>query len=690
MTPGALRSAARLAFVSAVFALSGSGCSLNLKQSDDGQLVRNECEDDSKCPGGTCWNGMCVANQGFSAGVLIEVVPPTSVGSEVGGMRFAPTPNSVVSLTQSSSDFKIHLPLITDVDAFLLFDPPLPSGCSSLRVTLTPLEEGYGLPAVSYVADAAPVATVPAACSSQYSNSHGVEFKVSVAPGKYDVYVESASSGGDSGSSSCDFVPRLIREVPVATTTCLPTAQPRPLKVKIQWPAGSAGLDSLQGWAVDVLHPTTGQILSNRKVVPAQGTVELQYADVTVVAANASAMAEDSSQDLVRLSPPPGITAPVIQFVRSGLEALSTPNDGVTPPLGPFPAPVHINGWVYREDQYNGEREPGDGSVQSRSVPVPSTVTFTATKIAGITPGIFASFSTILMVGKDGTFDGTVVPGEYRVRAVPQSGLGLAAVETSLSVRCNQPANAPSCVSLGSTAPLLTEAGKTILVPNAATLSGSIDVPYGGGQMRGAMVQATPAAFGRQACVGRDGGVADAGGSDAGCAVSKVGVLSTALGEDAFVPRPSSAPVAGASFRLPEVDCGGCGDGLPAFFDIVVRSQEGSRFPWLLDTGIAVAHDVDVGQLELPLPIVEQGVVDIPHGPEAPPTPVPGALISAYVLRDDLGAYIDDPEGMKSCTSVGTGQQQPGTRCIRSVLQVAETRADNDGSFVLVLPSSVQ
>src|SRR5204862_261433 len=163
---------------------------------------------------------------------------------------------------------------------------------------------------------------------------------VGVAPGKYDIYVEAdpgAHVTSDSGvSSPCHFVPRLFREVAAATKTCLPSSSPKLLDVKVQWPAGSAGVNSLEGWTADIVHPTTGQILSDRKVVPAGGTVVLAYTDVTVF--SATAPYEDSGQDLVRLTPPKDVTGPIVQLVRSGLQALTGPDHAVTPPIGPFPA----------------------------------------------------------------------------------------------------------------------------------------------------------------------------------------------------------------------------------------------------------------------------------------------------------------------------------------------------------------
>lgn len=674
--------------VIAAVALFGEiGCSLNLTALDEGQASKNTCGSDSDCPGGFCWSGMCSANQGSLSGVLIQVTPPTSVAS-VGGTQLSPcegvagsacVPKNVFTLAQSSSDFKLHLPAAMAVKGYVLLDDAVPAECQSLRVTLIPLEQSFGLSTVSYVADAVSENAIKAgSCPVQSSVAQGVSFQVNAAPGQYDIYVEPAPGPPrplpDGGAPlACNFVPRLFREVPIATTTCVASPRPKVLNVKVQWPQGVTGIGSLQDWTVDIVHPTTGQLLSERKIVPADGQVAIAYSEVA---------REDSGQDLVRLTPPSSVTAPTVQFVRSGLEALSTPT---TPTLGPFPAPVRVQGFVYRAEEYANGQTKG----------VPSTITMTATKIPGIPPGIFATYTNELTVtatdkGEGGQFDAEVVPGDYRVRVVPHVGLGLAAIETTLSLTCDRdPKDETKCVPLGSGKPPIVEAGKTLLVPRAATVTGSVAVPYGGGKMDSATVQASPAAFGKRACTLADGGL-DAGGPDSGCAVSKLGVLEIALGESGFVPRAVSTSTIDSSFVMNEVDCGGCGTGLPAYFDFSVRTPDGSRFPWFVRTGVEVEADVNLRQLVLPLPIVQQGVVDILNGPSEKPTPVPGALVSAYVIRNDQGAYVRDPTGMKSCTTVGSAPQQSGVRCIRSVLQVAETRAANDGSFELVLPSSIE
>jgi hypothetical protein len=73
----------------------------------------------------------------------------------------------------------------------------------------------------------------------------------------------------------------------------------------------------------------------------------------------------------------------------------------------------------------------------------------------------------------------------------------------------------------------------------------------------------------------------------------------------------------------------------------------------------------DLGNATLPLPLAYQGAVSVPGG-----ALVPGSLIRAYVYLNSSG-YTDDRAGAKS------------------VVQVAETRANDDGTFVLFIPSQL-
>jgi hypothetical protein len=219
-------------------------------------------------------------------------------------------------------------------------------------------------------------------------------------------------------------------------------------------------------------------------------------------------------------------------------------------------------------------------------------------------------------------------------------------------------------------------------VPRAATLSGSVVNAGDGSVVDHATAEARPGALDTRAC----GSAPDA----STCGTDPLGVLDISLGEDAFVPRPSSGTVENGAFSIKEVDCGSCTTESPAIFDFSVRSQDGSRYPWFVRSGLSVSGDVELGRLTVPLPIIHHGVVEIPQvGQDA--IVIPNALIRAYVLRDQTGAVIASPAGLSSCQAAATSKS--GTRpvrCIRSVLQVAETRAASDGHFELVLPSALE
>ena len=77
--------------------------------------------------------------------------------------------------------------------------------------------------------------------------------------------------------------------------------------------------------------------------------------------------------------------------------------------------------------------------------------------------------------------------------------------------------------------------------------------------------------------------------------------------------------------------------------------------------------------MTLPLPVVYQGAVTVPN-PDASAadqtTTVPGSLIRAFIYLNESG-YTNDRAGAKA------------------VVQIAEARARDDGSFQLFLPAQM-
>ncbi|MBK7580808.1 MAG: hypothetical protein IPI67_11435 [Myxococcales bacterium] len=126
-----------------------------------------------------------------------------------------------------------------------------------------------------------------------------------------------------------------------------------------------------------------------------------------------------------------------------------------------------------------------------------------------------------------------------------------------------------------------------------------------------------------------------------------------------FAPKASSGIVGANGQYSLEAD--------PGIFDFSIRPAEGTGFAWLVRPNVEVQSGVhDLGPTQLPLPVIYTGLITVP-GAETP-TPVPGTLIRAFIYLNSAG-YTGDRAGAKS------------------VVQIAEARADATGKFRLLLPS---
>lgn len=665
----------RRCFPALLVALTCFGCSVNVSQSTGGTVANNQCTMDSECPGGECWNGICVAHQGALSSVLLSLTPPASTPyGGVGGLAFL----NVVTTGLVRSNEQHDL----EVDGASVVHGYIRSACP-FEVTLTPQAQSYGLATASYVTVSSAAETVAVACRGALTLSGATqEFVADVPPGTFDVYIRPATSmaGQDGGAPDCGGVPEVFPGLlkAQAGVSCVSIKQimPQTLEVHIPWPSTSPTLD---GWTLDVVHPVTGQVLSQAAAPLKGGPSASGGSSLYTQLVTYSPLASDSNlagQELLRLSPPKTDPAnpqppagPVLQFSVAAAIALSpAPSNGVQKAnlpsnIGPFPPKVKVETWVYRDDDFAKGVETG----------VPSTVTFTATNLNS--PGIFASYSVNAVVAPAdaGHLALELIPGDYLVRIVPTVDPGnavhLAAQELPLMVR-------PSTGTSGTV-----QAVRPLLVKNAAIVKGRALAASGRG-IAAASVQALPAATGTRRCTDGDA---------AACAALPVGVLEVSLAESAYVPRSATTVTArDGNFVLSGVDCGGCGTDGGASFDIVAQPANGTRVPWLVWPQVTVSSDVGLPSLHATLPIIQRGKVQLPSGMSGPPTALPGTLIRAYVIRDASGAPIlDDPTKLPSCSSGTYTGDGKTTRCIRSALQVAETRADSDGNYELVLPASL-
>jgi len=135
-----------------------------------------------------------------------------------------------------------------------------------------------------------------------------------------------------------------------------------------------------------------------------------------------------------------------------------------------------------------------------------------------------------------------------------------------------------------------------------------------------------------------------------------------AFGEGPFVPRAGIGLVdAGGRFAV-EAD--------PGVFDVSVQAPESLGFGWFVRPGVRVSeHDQDLGKVALPRPALLSGTARVSLG--GAEVALGSAAIRAYAYLDKDLAYTRDPKQALS------------------VVQVAETRADESGAFRLLVPSRI-
>jgi hypothetical protein len=578
-------------------------------------IALNHCASDSDCGGGSCVNSQCRSRGGMFQSVLFEITPPAD-GTAIAGVQFL---KGVSPLPNADSPLTLDLDLVSQVVGQVLVvdrkcGPIFFNGVTQLAtsgdssipafVTLTPSATALGL------YSSRPVVKSALTMDSYYS------FSVNVPPGDYDIYVEPESQI----DAACPVPPQLRRSQHLkggSVGLTIKLAEPSGFEFHVSWPLADGALN---GWSVDMLDPVSGRVLSNRvqlAIANAQRTdyvAKLSYFPVVVGETNAA-----QADELVRLSPPDGVTAPTVLLARSAL-GLFDADKGTLSNFTSLPPSVHLQGQV---------------AAQATPRPVASTVTLVATKITGVDPGVLASF--VRTVSADGQFELDLLPGTYRVSAMPSTEL-----DSSSSSDPNSDSNLAEATQewVVPSSPSM-QAGKLVTLGNALPINGNVR-DAADNAVATALVQAVASPASLQ--------------SD---------VLHQALGEVSFVPRASTASVASdGSFAL-RADSG--------TFDVTVRPLASTGFGWLVFPSVGVgtiptnAAGWNLGTKSIPLAVSYSGTVTQSGDDKLR---VPNALIRGYIYMLK-GEYVADPSKADS------------------VLQVAETRANQNGDFEILIPASV-
>ncbi|MEO8181606.1 MAG: hypothetical protein ABI895_22450 [Deltaproteobacteria bacterium] len=656
------------------------GCSVLPDTASDAPQAPLTCADDSECRDGHCLTafGVCSQPEGELSRLLFEVTPPAS-DPVYGGARFL----TIADL--SAADLKgvpgrgieagwIELNVLPRVPVSGSVQAPDQAACLSMARTLpvtltfTPSQRLFGLPVPSYD------------LTSGFDESTGeYTFRGSLPPGNYDVYMRPDTAAL---SEDCIAIPQIFHNQQIGNSMLrLEQQPPAPLQLTI------LGDDNHDGWVVDMVHPVTGELISNRVRLsaanrdPVTNTLraKLYYSTEPKPDPPESSDAPESTdmpevmlegEELVRLTPPPNVAAGTVFLQRSGIE-LATSGEGQIGDVFKFGKPVQYRAWVWKERAFDS--------------PVPAIVSFAARELDEVADGIPTSFESSARVDPRGQVQVSLLPGRYRVRVTPPgidlANLGLlSSSESSITVWPNE-LDDP-----------VAQGGHVIEVHAAVYLGGRVVADAGGQPLAGVEVRADAASSIQGACMAPTK-EQPAPPCDRR---ARTAVLRKALAQDPFIPRTRNA-LSGSDggFVIDGLDCSQCEPGAGARFDLSVRPPPEMRLPWLVVRG----NDVYLSQTRRSALRVPQPVAHAMRLTYGDPTPIAagsnaggvvpglaGALIRVYALIDEQTKIVSDAESSIPCVTI---PDSPGRRCVQSVLQVAELRSGSDGEFLLLLPPNL-
>lgn len=560
--------------------LSLLGCGAHTTAESDDSVQVNACSVDEDCgEAGICYAGACFAWKGTAYPILLELVPDPSSGPGGGASFLLPT---LEGITANQPELSLMLPQLVEVGGHLDLAedatatcpaPDASSPAPSMHVTLTRTEELVGLPRAKH------------ALNAQASNATSFGFGTTrAAPGSYDLYVE---------AQGCSMAPLLASAVglegdAVHLALDLPTATM--LRGTVTPPPGVP----LDGWLVDLVEPTRGRVISTvERLVTQDGTAsfEIAYRSVQQMAREVTdegvtyriaGTVDGLDAPLIRIRPPEGLIAPTTLWDLAAADLSDT--GYVELDLSAMTsAPVELSGHL-------------EGDASDHPL-VTGAVVFSSLSLAGVAPGVTASYTVTVPTDERGAYAASLLPGHYRVVAIPDPALPWAITEVSWQV-----GDSPE-----------RQAGRTLIVDAKPSLLGRVRVGFSGEKLASATVNAV-----------------------ASVASNPFSVLDAALGKTPALPRASSDTTNAEGLASLELD--------PGLYDLFVRPKEGSFLPWFVLPRTLVAPPTPGARpstvdLPVPLPLLLGGRAYDTDG-----AALPNALVRAYARLGSTSTVVQVAE----------------------------------------------
>lgn len=554
--------------VSALFAALALACGATDREVDSASPRANHCATDDDCgSGGLCYASACYARRGEAYPIVLEIVPDPSSGPS-GGASFLLPP--LPGLEENQPELPIALPSLVEVSGLLDFraDPsslcPAPGSGepTAAHLSLSRSEALPGLPKAKYGVFAE---------VDQAAGPGVFRFGPEALPdGSYDLYFE---------AMGCEAAPLLATSVKLSGSPLSLALSPPPsslLRGTIKPPAEAP----LEGWEVDLVDPFRGRVISTTVTVAtgAEGAgFELAYRPVQQIARDSSdagaplvlqGPASTTSSPLLRIRPPKDLVAPTLLW---DLAAADLSDSGHVR--------LDMSSLSFSKVLVTGHLE---GATHDHPL-VTGAIVFSSLSLSGGEPGVTASYTVAVPTDERGAYSVSLLPGQYRVVALPDPALPFAITEAKWQV-----ADAKEH-----------QAGRTLLVDAKPSLSARARIGAFDRPLPGATISASASA-----------------------PVHPNAVLDAALGKMPALPRASSSVTDAEGRATLDLD--------PGLYDLWVRPPEGSWLPWLVQPRTLMPKASPSSRpvsldLRVPLPILLGG-----RAYDAEGAPLRNALIRVY------------------------------------------------------------